>query len=131
MIELTGMTCNELTDWIKNQGYSSFRGKQIFKWIHTGADFDEMTNLSKEFRDELKEKAIAQPTSIRMEQKSQMDGTVKFLYETLGIDEFEKLMHDNNRIIEYGETIIHDAINYYQNILDDKKVSLLKNCKNN
>ena len=45
MTELTGMTCEEITTWVKNQGYPAFRGKQIFRWIHQGADFEEMTNL--------------------------------------------------------------------------------------
>ena len=44
-------------------------------------DFDGMTNLSKGLREELKQKAVAQPVSIRLERKSALDGTVKFLYE--------------------------------------------------
>ena len=81
MTELTGMTCAELTAWAREQGYPAFRGKQIFQWIHQGADFDEMTNLSRDFRKELKGIAVAQPVSIRLERKSALDGTVKFLYE--------------------------------------------------
>ncbi|MBO4470252.1 MAG: 23S rRNA (adenine(2503)-C(2))-methyltransferase RlmN [Clostridia bacterium] len=81
MTELTGMTCAELTDWVKGQGYPAFRGKQIFHWIHQSADFDEMTNLPKEFREKLKQTATAQPVRIRLERKSELDGTVKFLYE--------------------------------------------------
>ena len=81
MTELTGMTCAELTDWVKAQGYPAFRGKQIFHWIHQSADFDEMTNLPKEFREQLKQTATAQPVRIRLERKSELDGTVKFLYE--------------------------------------------------
>ena len=81
MTELTGMTCEELTAWAKEQGYPAFRGKQIFRWIHQGADFDGMTNLSKDLREDLKQKAVAQPVSIRLERRSALDGTVKFLYE--------------------------------------------------
>ena len=81
MTELTGMTCEELTAWIRGLGYPAFRGKQIFRWIHQGADFNEMTNLSKDLRSELSEKAVAQPVRIRLERKSKADGTVKFLYE--------------------------------------------------
>ena len=81
MTELTGMTCEELTAWAKEKGYPAFRGKQIFRWIHQGADFPEMTNLSKDLREELSEKAVAQPVRIRLERKSPADGTVKFLYE--------------------------------------------------
>ena len=81
MTELTGMTCDELTAWIKEKGYPSFRGKQIFRWIHQGADFEEMTNLPAAMREQLKGTAIAQPVKIRLEHKSFTDGTVKFLYE--------------------------------------------------
>ena len=81
MTELTGMTCEELITWAKDQGYPSFRGKQIFRWIHQGADFDGMTNLPRELREALARKAVAQPVKIRLERKSPADGTVKFLYQ--------------------------------------------------
>ena len=81
MTELAGMTCEELTEWVKKEGYPAFRGKQIFRWIHQGADFEEMTNISKQMRDELANKAVAQPVRICLERKSHTDGTVKLLYE--------------------------------------------------
>ena len=81
MTELTGMTCEELTAWIKMQGYPTFRGKQVFRWIHQGADFHEMTNLPLDMREKLSRIAVAQPVEIRLERKSPSDGTVKFLYE--------------------------------------------------
>ena len=54
MTELTGMTAAELSAWVKEQGMPAFRGKQIFRWIHQGADFDEMTNLPLALREKLK-----------------------------------------------------------------------------
>ena len=81
MTELTGMNCAELTEWIKAQGYPAFRGKQIFRWIHQGAEFGEMTNLSKEMRAKLESAAVAQPVHIRLKKESPLDGTVKLLYE--------------------------------------------------
>lgn len=81
MTELTGMTCGEITAWIREGGYPAFRGKQIFHWIHQGADFSEMTNLPESMREKLSQEAIAQPVKIRLERKSTLDGTVKFLYE--------------------------------------------------
>ena len=47
--------------------------------------------------------------------------SVKYLYETLGQEEFKKLMHDNNRIIEYGKTVVQDSIEYYQKKLKQSK----------
>ena len=81
MTELTGMTCAELTEWVKEQGYPAFRGKQIFRWIHQGAEFGEMTNLSREMREKLEQSAVAQPVHIRLKKESPLDGTVKLLYE--------------------------------------------------
>ena len=81
MTELTGMTCAEVTEWVKAQGYPAFRGRQIFRWIHQGADFGEMTNLPKEMREKLEETAVAQTVRIRLTRKSPLDGTVKLLYE--------------------------------------------------
>ena len=80
MTELTGMNRAELTEWVKEQGYPAFRGQQIFRWIHQGADFEEMTNLPAAMREKLAEEAVAQPVAIRLERVSALDGTVKFLY---------------------------------------------------
>ena len=80
MTELTGMTLDEITAWTKEQGYPAFRGRQIFSWIHRGADFDGMTNLPAAMRETLKEIAVAQPVSIRLSRKSVLDGTEKMLY---------------------------------------------------
>ena len=78
--ELTGMTRDELTAWCREAGLPAFRGKQIFQWIHRGADFPEMTNLPASLRTALAEKAVAQPVSIRTERVSRLDGTRKYLF---------------------------------------------------
>lgn len=80
MTELTGMNPAQLTAWCKEQGLPGFRGKQIFKWIHQGADFDSMTNLPKDLRARLQETAVAQPVEIIDMRQSQLDDTVKFLF---------------------------------------------------
>ncbi len=80
MIELTGMNPAELTAWCKEQGMPAFRGKQIFKWIHQGVDFEGMTNLPKDLRTRLQGMAIAQPVEIIEKRQSRLDDTVKFLF---------------------------------------------------
>ena len=79
-VELTGMTRAEITDWARENGFPAFRGKQIFEWIHRGADFDGMTNLPKDMREKLKAGAVAQPVTVQLHRESALDGTVKFLY---------------------------------------------------
>ena len=76
-IILTGCTPEEITQ--KLQLSQSFRGKQIFKWISTGVDnFDSMTNLSLDLRNELKEKATLRTTKIN-EVLTDPDGTIKIV----------------------------------------------------
>jgi len=59
----------------------SFRGKQIFKWVSTGInDFDSMTNLSLDLRQELKEKALLRSSKIN-KVLTDPDGTIKILIE--------------------------------------------------
>ena len=80
MTELAGMKQEEITLWVREKGYPSYRGKQIFEWIHRGADFDEMRNIPESMRNELAVEAIAQPVSVSTFRKSSLDGTVKFLF---------------------------------------------------
>ena len=57
----------------------AFRGKQIFKWVSTGTnDFDSMTNLSLDLRNELKQKAVLRSTVIEQVLKDP-DGTIKIV----------------------------------------------------
>ena len=80
MTELTGMTAAEMAAWCKEQGLPGFRAKQIFRWIHQGADFDGMTNLPLDLRERLNQIAVAQPVSILDMRRSKLDDTVKFLF---------------------------------------------------
>ncbi|MDD5929065.1 MAG: 23S rRNA (adenine(2503)-C(2))-methyltransferase RlmN [Spirochaetales bacterium] len=55
----------------------SFRGKQIFKWISSGVkDFSLMTNLSKELRENLEQKAQIRSANVSNVLKDS-DGTIK------------------------------------------------------
>ena len=80
MTILADMNCAELTAWCREQGLPAFRGKQIFRWIHQGADFDGMTNLSLQLREQVKQTAVAQPVTILEERRSKIDDTTKFLF---------------------------------------------------
>ena len=80
MTELTGMNPAELTDYCREQGLPAFRGKQLFRWIHQGVDFDGMTNLPLALREKLRQTAVAQPVEIIERRQSRLDDTVKFLF---------------------------------------------------
>ena len=76
-IVLTGLLPQEIVEKLNLS--QSFRGKQIFKWISCGlSDFDSMTNLSLELRNELKEKASCRSTKIN-DVLTDPDGTIKIV----------------------------------------------------
>ena len=82
MTDIKSMTQEEIIDAVKALGEPSYRGKQIFSWLHRGArSFEEMNNLSKPLRSALaKEYYITAPQVVR-KQISQLDGTIKYLWE--------------------------------------------------
>ncbi len=80
-----------LRDW----GFPAFRGKQVQDWLNKGvASFDEMTNLPADLRDKLAETYSLPHVTIRRRLVSQIDGTVKYLFELPDGDTVESvLMH--------------------------------------
>lgn len=80
MNNLLDYTLEELEVWMKENGESAFRGKQILSWIYKDInDFDNMKNISKPLIFKLKENfSINMPKIIEV-YKSDIDGTEKFL----------------------------------------------------
>ena len=79
---LAGLTLEELENMMSELGATKFRAKQIHNWIYSKsvASIDEMTNLSKDFREQLKSIASVTDTQIKIKQVSK-DGTIKYLIE--------------------------------------------------
>lgn len=79
---LAGMTLSELEDLMAQMGATKFRAKQIHNWIYgkSVSSIDEMTNLSKDFREQLKQVASVTESKIKVKQVSS-DGTLKYLIE--------------------------------------------------
>lgn len=61
---------------------SKFRARQIHNWIYlkSASSIEEMTDLSKDFREKLSEKVIVSNVKIKRKQVSS-DGTIKYLIE--------------------------------------------------
>lgn len=72
----------ELEDFFVSLGEKPFRARQVYQWIHQkqAASFAEMTNISKTLQDKLRE--TCELTVLRQElvQRSQLDGTAKYLF---------------------------------------------------
>lgn len=76
------LTKEQLNEYIRNAGESAFRAKQIFKWVHSGAEStDEMTNLSLSLRQRLSEDFEVFLPKVYKKLTSKLDGTVKYLLE--------------------------------------------------
>ena len=73
------LSYNEWKNYITETGEKSFRAKQIFKSLHRGLEFSEMTDISKALRETLTESFHAQGVKIIKTLKS-ADGTEKFLF---------------------------------------------------
>ena len=82
MQDLKSMTLEEMTAALKAMGQQSFRGKQVFTWLHKGVtSFDEMSNLPKDLRDKLKSEFTLTVPKVARKQMSKQDGTIKYLWE--------------------------------------------------
>src|SRR5574344_1666052 len=81
-VVLSGMTQKDFETLANEMKASSFRARQIHNWIYlkSVSTIDEMTDLSKDFREQLKE--IAQVTDVKIKTKQvSSDGTIKYLIE--------------------------------------------------
>ncbi len=81
MINIRDLYYEELEEIILNMGEKKFRAKQIFSWLYRGVDsFEEMTDISKELINKLKETFVLSQLTTLDFQKSK-DGTIKYLFE--------------------------------------------------
>ena len=80
--DIKSLLPDELEETLKALGEPKFRAKQIFTWLNRGAvSFEEMTNLSKPLRAKLDDAFYITAPRVARRQVSQIDGTVKYLWE--------------------------------------------------
>ncbi len=97
-ISLLGLSQEGIFALLENS--KRYVAKQIFDFLQDGKDFDEMTSLKKELREELKQKYVANPVKI-LEVFEGESGTKKYLFK----------LEDNNLIEgvymphDYGNTL--------------------------
>jgi 23S rRNA (adenine2503-C2)-methyltransferase len=80
--DLVELDLPELERLLQGCGYDAFHARQLYRWIHRHgvADFDQMTNLSKELRGELKARfTVGRPTVVNDQLST--DGTRKLVLE--------------------------------------------------
>lgn len=80
MNNILDFTLEELQDWMKDNGESAFRAKQVFSWIYKECfSFGEMKNIPKILQEKLNNNFIIDLPKIVTEYVSKVDGTRKLL----------------------------------------------------
>lgn len=82
-VHLTGLTEDELREFVRTLGEPDYRARQIFSALHRRRllSFDEMTDLPKEFRATLAASATASTLTVESRYVSE-DGTRRYLLKT-------------------------------------------------
>ncbi len=86
--DIKSLRLEELKTEFAELGEKAFRAKQTYEWMHQKLvrGFDDMTNLSKDFREKCKERYFFTALEILQVQESKLDGTRKYLFR----------LHDGN-----------------------------------
>ncbi len=80
--DLRSLTTEQITAYVTEHGYPAFRGKQIAEWLNKGcSSFEDMTNLPRALREHLAERFYIPGVKILQKWQSQLDETVKYLFE--------------------------------------------------
>jgi 23S rRNA (adenine2503-C2)-methyltransferase len=89
-------TLPELEVYLTGHGKERFRAEQLFRWVYQKqvTDLDLMSNLSKSFRDEVKEILFFELPKVT-QQLDSVDGTRKFLMQVEGAKEIEAVLIPN------------------------------------
>ncbi len=103
MTDIKSMNLSELKEEIAAMGEKNFKAGQIYSWLHKhgAVSFDEMTNISKDFRAKLEKNYDIYTCTIEKKLVSVYDNTVKYLFR----------LHDGELIesvvmkYKYGYTI--------------------------
>lgn len=102
MENIYNYSLEQLTNYFASINQKSFRAKQVFSWLYQkeASSFDEMSNLSKELREQLKEHFTFDILKIVEKQESK-DGTIKYLFEMLDGSLIETVL----MIHDYGKSL--------------------------
>ena len=103
MTDIKSLTFEELSDEIVKLNLPNFRTEQIYRWLHKEgvSSFDDMTNLSKDLREQLKNGYFIPSCEIEDKYVSKIDGTVKYLFKLYDGEYVESVVMK----YKYGYTI--------------------------
>lgn len=81
--DIKSLSLSELKAEMELIGEKAFRAKQLYEWMHVklARDYDEMTNISNNLKQKIKDKYEYTSLKKVMVQTSKIDGTKKYLFE--------------------------------------------------
>lgn len=76
--DIRQLSLDDIKEFFVSQGEKAFRAKQVYEWLwkKSAKDFDQMTNISLEMREKLKEHFLFKLMKVDQMQRS-TDGTIK------------------------------------------------------
>ena len=97
-IDILSLSQAELEDEILLLGEKKFRANQIWQWLHVKKvrNFDKMSNLSAQFRGKLSDVFCIKSLIISKRLASNIDNTVKYLYELPDGNHIETVLMEYN-----------------------------------
>lgn len=103
MTDIKSLSFEELINEIIKLGLPKFRAGQIYQWLHKNGvgSFDEMSNISKQLREKLKENYFIPSCEIEDKYISSIDETVKYLFKLYDGEYVESVVMK----YKYGYTI--------------------------
>ncbi len=102
MENILDYSLEEISTWMKENGESAFRSKQVFSWIYNDVyEFENMKNLPKSLIEKLKENFYIGVPKVVGEYDSTMDQTKKILFAFNDGNIIESVIMKYN----YGNTI--------------------------
>ncbi len=96
MIDIYGISREELVEWLTKNDIKSFKAIQIYEWLYDKkvTSFDEMTNLKKELIQKLKENFYFGKIEIKVKQESKETNKYLFKLEDDNLIEAVLMKHD-------------------------------------
>lgn len=100
--DIKSMLPEELAEYLASLGEPAYRARQIFTWLHRGVEsFDEMSDISKNLRNMLKDNAYLTMPIVKKRLVSNLDSTVKYLYGLYDRETVESVLMGYH----YGNTV--------------------------
>lgn len=82
LVDIKSLYLEEIENQFKNLSIPKYKAKQVFTWLSKGIDtFDNMTDLSLDLRNSLKERYYISSVEIEKKLESKHDGTIKYLFK--------------------------------------------------